>query len=29
MRRAPQQQNLKTRHGGFWIEHSLQVGRAH
>jgi hypothetical protein len=21
--------NLKTRHVGFWIEHSLQVGRAH
>jgi hypothetical protein len=27
--RRLQPQNLKTRHGGFWIEHSLQVGRAH
>jgi hypothetical protein len=22
-------QNLKRRHGAFWIEHSLQLGRAH
>eukprot|EP01047_Picozoa_sp_COSAG01_P090552 COSAG01_NODE_22371_length_858_cov_1.235837_1_plen_63_part_00 len=27
--RRLQPQNPKTRHVGFWIEHSLQVGRAH
>jgi hypothetical protein len=27
--RRLQPQILKRRHGAFWIEHSLQVGRAH
>ena len=26
---VPRQQDLKTRHVGFWIEHSLRHGRAY